>query len=683
MRLHQVNKLATILTGLTGILYTVAVVADRPSLDETAFLIDIPMITSATRMSQHQSDAPVSMTVIDRVTITASGAQTVADLLRLVPGFQVAHVNSNKYAATYHGHSDDFPRRLEVMIDGRSVYIPIISAVDWSSLGLHLDDIERIEIIRGSNTATYGSNAFMGAVNIITRHPATETKASASVTLGSLNTQNSHVRYSGANSAGHYRISASHDKNRGSSQFRDGARRSYLSFSNSFSPTINDQVDIWLGADQGYIKIGELQMERGLPENLFLPRRTYQSNYQHIQWQRFINQGTHIGIKAYRNFLRLEEQVPTIDELIRGGYSEFEAITLLNNNPEFRYLSEDGTTQQQDIEIYISHNTALISASSGLGIRDSFAKSGTLFEQGKISSTRYRLFNNTSISPSPLYTLNLGFQYESEDSGPEAISSRAAVNLHIRPGFTLRLGHSRSERLPSLHESYTSSTIYFDRENDIIFNAIRRPNPDLDTERILSNEIGLLYNFSQLPGHLDLRIFREEVSRGIESYTVPFPDPQLSLSNTTRTSRNVSSWVNQGAELQLKLQPQSNLWFLLNYAYINSTKDSFFDGRRIIARNELAPRHTASALINWQALPSLNLSATHYFMDRVHWFGTNTPNAYNRTDLRAATQWKTGVQSQGELSLTVQNAFGPAYQEFYDYKRFDRRFFMQFRLKYH
>mgnify|MGYP001032562420 CR=1 FL=1 len=154
------------------------------SFDEHAFLIDIPTVTSATRLTQHLSDAPVSMTVIDRATILASGAQTVPDLFRLVPGFQVAHVNTNKYAVTYHGHSDDFPRRLEVMIDGRSVYMPLISSPDWTSLGLKLDDIEKIEIVRGSNTATHGSNAFLGAINIITKHPSTESKVSGSLTLG-------------------------------------------------------------------------------------------------------------------------------------------------------------------------------------------------------------------------------------------------------------------------------------------------------------------------------------------------------------------------------------------------------------------------------------------------------------------------------------------------------------------
>jgi len=67
----------------------------------------------------------------------------------------------------------------------------------------------------------------------------------------------------------------------------------------------------------------------------------------------------------------------------------------------------------------------------------------------------------------------------------------------------------------------------------------------------------------------------------------------------------------------------------------------------------------------------------------MHWLEGDDRDTYNRTDLRAAKHWTLGPQTQAELSLTVQNALGPSYQEFYDYHNFDRRFFIQFRLKYH
>ena len=685
MRLTKQCKTLVILTTICSLN---SLNAEDLLLDEHALLIDIPTVTSATRLTQHLSDAPVSMTVIDRATIQASGAQTVPDLFRLVPGFQVAHVNSNKYAVTYHGHSDDFPRRLEVMIDGRSVYFPIISAVDWASLGLHLDDIERIEVIRGSNTATYGSNAFMGAINIITRHPATESRFASSGVLGSLNTANVNLRYSSSNSMGHFRVSAANEQNNGSKLFNDGAYRSYLNLSTSLAPTLHDQIDIRLGVDKGNIRIGELKPANGDPENLFIPERIYRSYFQHIHWQRALNDHLSIGVTAYHNYLQLSEQSPTLNDLFKSGFKPNEATILLENNPNFKFLNEDGASRQKDLELFVRNENRRINTHTGIGIRESSASSDTLFEQGRVESTRYRIFNNTSFFQNEFLTWNLGFLHEAEESGPKATSLRAALNWHINHQLTFRFGHSQSQRLPSLHESSASSTIMLNQAQNIIFDAVRRPNPEISSEDIKSNEIGILYNFANLPGYIDLRIFDEYITNGIESYVIPFAEYQFRESNngqpktTTRAGFNISSWNNRGAEIQLKLQPDPNLWLLLNYAYINSTKDQYFNGERVIARNELAPRHTASALLNWQPVFDLNLSATHYYLDRMHWFSGDTKQAYNRTDLRVAKKWSPSSQTQAETALVIQNAFGPSYKEFYDYHDFERRIFLTFRLKY-
>ncbi|QEW05416.1 TonB-dependent receptor plug domain-containing protein [Nitrincola iocasae] len=697
---HKVNKLALLLTGLTSFLYAAVVFADISHLDESAFLIDIPMVTSATRLSQHQSDAPVSMTVIDRATITASGAQTVPDLLRLVPGFQVAHVNSNKYAATYHGYSDDFPNRLEVMIDGRSVYMPLISSPDWTSLALHLDDIERIEVIRGSNTATQGSNAFLGAINIITRHPAAEAKASASVTLGSLDTANSNLRFSGNTSMGHYRLSAAHEENTGSKLFSDGARRSYLNFSGSFAPTLRDQIDLRAGIDRGHITIGSLKAPETF-NSVVTQEREYHSSFQHISWEHIINPNTTFELTGYRNQLTLSEAPPTLDDIFRSelDYDDYndwlenpaafaleEALfqQLLDSNPSLRVLSENGSTRQEDLQFSIVHQQSQTSTSTGLGYRRDTGKGDTLFDQGDVHSTRFRLFANSVISPSQAYTINLGAMHEKEESGPAATSGRAALSLHITPDVTLRFGLSSSERLPSLHERYSQSTIYFTPDKNQIFDAIRRPNPDLEPEHILSREAGLLYKFSSMPGYLDLRIFNEHITKGIATYREAFTDELNPSDQTIRVSKNIADWQNQGAEFQLRLQPTNSFWFLLNYAYINNTAKTFaLSADKPFTRTQLAPRHSASLLLNWQPRPDINLSASHYFVDQMHWLEGDDRDTYNRTDLRAAKHWTLGPQTQAELSLTVQNALGPSYQEFYDYHNFDRRFFIQFRLKYH
>ena len=152
-----------------------ASMANSARAEEDVFFTEMPIVASVSRLPQKLSEAPASVTVIDRDMIRASGFRTVEDLLRLVPGFQVSSHNQDSAIATYHGlntglNGEEYGVRLQVLVDGRSQYSPLFkSGVNWNLLPVVIENIERIEVIRGANTVAYGSNAFMGVVNIITQ----------------------------------------------------------------------------------------------------------------------------------------------------------------------------------------------------------------------------------------------------------------------------------------------------------------------------------------------------------------------------------------------------------------------------------------------------------------------------------------------------------------------------------
>ncbi|MGM0680189.1 MAG: TonB-dependent receptor plug domain-containing protein, partial [Pseudomonadota bacterium] len=141
---------------------------DTPVWAEEGLFEDMPVVLSATRLRQSVRDAPISMTVIDRQMIDASGFTEIPDLMRLVPGFVVDYDSGHLPVTGYHMLHDRYVRHQQVLIDGRSVYTPILGGVPWVDLPITLDDIERIEVVRGPNAASYGSNSFMGVINIIT-----------------------------------------------------------------------------------------------------------------------------------------------------------------------------------------------------------------------------------------------------------------------------------------------------------------------------------------------------------------------------------------------------------------------------------------------------------------------------------------------------------------------------------
>jgi iron complex outermembrane recepter protein len=126
-------------------------------------------VTSVSRKSQRVSDAAAAVFVITRDDIRRSGVTSIAEALRMAPGLEVARIDANKWAISSRGFNSRFANKLLVLFDGRSVYTPIFSGVFWDRQDTMLEDIDRIEVIRGPGAALWGANAVNGVINIITR----------------------------------------------------------------------------------------------------------------------------------------------------------------------------------------------------------------------------------------------------------------------------------------------------------------------------------------------------------------------------------------------------------------------------------------------------------------------------------------------------------------------------------
>ncbi len=135
------------------------------SLEELAGL----EVTSVSKKPVKLSDAPAAVFVITNEDIRRSGVTSIPEALRLAPGVQVARINSNSWAITSRGFNGYFANKLLVMIDGRTVYSPLYSGVYWNVQDVLLEDIDRIEVIRGPGASLWGANAVNGVINVITK----------------------------------------------------------------------------------------------------------------------------------------------------------------------------------------------------------------------------------------------------------------------------------------------------------------------------------------------------------------------------------------------------------------------------------------------------------------------------------------------------------------------------------
>ncbi len=127
------------------------------------------VLYTASRREESLFRTPAAAYVIDQDDIRRSGATSIPDLLRTVPGLQVARIDASNWAITARGFNRRFANKLLVMIDGRSIYNPLFSGVFWDAKDTLLRDIERIEIIRGPGAALWGANAVNGVINIVTK----------------------------------------------------------------------------------------------------------------------------------------------------------------------------------------------------------------------------------------------------------------------------------------------------------------------------------------------------------------------------------------------------------------------------------------------------------------------------------------------------------------------------------
>ena len=126
-------------------------------------------VTSVSKTEERVSQSAAAVFVITQEDIAHSNATNIPDLLRMVPGMDVAQINANTWAVSVRGFDGRFSNKLLVMVDGRTVYTPTFGGVFWDALDLPLEDIERIEVIRGPGGSIWGANAVDGVVNVITK----------------------------------------------------------------------------------------------------------------------------------------------------------------------------------------------------------------------------------------------------------------------------------------------------------------------------------------------------------------------------------------------------------------------------------------------------------------------------------------------------------------------------------
>ncbi|MBL7115999.1 MAG: TonB-dependent receptor [Kiritimatiellae bacterium] len=159
-------------------------------------LTEIP-VTSVSKKPENIEGTPSAAFVVTAEDIRRSGATALPDVLRMVPGVEVVQVDDNDWYVAIRGFNGETGNKLLVLVDGRTIYSPVFSGVFWYMHDFVLEDIERVEVVRGPGGAVWGANAVNGIINIITKHAKDQQGGMTSVTTGTFDRFSATARYGG------------------------------------------------------------------------------------------------------------------------------------------------------------------------------------------------------------------------------------------------------------------------------------------------------------------------------------------------------------------------------------------------------------------------------------------------------------------------------------------------------
>ena len=272
-------------------------------------------VVSAAKQAQRLSDTAAAVFVIGRDDIRRSGVTSVPEALRLAPGVQVARIDGSKWAISIRGFNGRYANKLLVLVDGRSIYTPAFAGVYWEVQDLLIEDIERIEVIRGPGASLWGSNAVNGVINILTRRAA-DTGNLVSVTAGSPEQTVVGVRHSGALGAdARYRLSGKYLKQEGLLDARerdaeDGWRLGSGNVRLDWTPSGRDSVSLQGGLYDGAMR-QNLVVPDFAPPYSRLERDEAHMSGGHLQgrWERSLSDASRLSVQLYYQSQRRRDAV--------------------------------------------------------------------------------------------------------------------------------------------------------------------------------------------------------------------------------------------------------------------------------------------------------------------------------------------------------------------------------------
>ncbi len=594
------------------------------------FFEDSPMVLTVSKMDKPLSESPASVTVIDRQMIHDSGAREVVELFRMVPGFIVGYPEGNRPAVTYHGLGHHWHRQLQVLIDGRSVFIPSFGGIPWANLPLLVEDIERIEVTRGPNAVTYGANAFLATINIITRHAAEDIGSRVVMTndiYRDSQIQDLYFRTGQQYGDLDWRVSVGSIRDDGYTIRKDDKSTEKITIRTDFTTHTNHFWTVQVGLNQSKIGNGDLLTNTETD----IPREEEVSNsYQNIKWE-------HISDDSVTS-VQVTHTRQSVDDHFTTAPFDLDLPPVLPVTTEINF---DRFSERTDISIHQTRSLSeKLKVNFGLSSRNDKVRSIFLFNDDInhiVDSTQF--YSSVQWKSANGFTLDLGVITEESDYTTRTTSSRLSIIQQIG-NHHYRFVKSTASRNPILYElightEFTVSTPFGD-----VSVPLWLANDDVEPEKIQSSELGLMSYFFDQQLYSDVKFYHYRLNDLITD------NPGTSMENSTEVAKV------EGIEFSLNYSPAMNrLRIYSGFNIISNVSGLSTD------HQDSFPEKSGFAGGHYTINDSHEISAAIYFMDSLSWIDKGDDiESYKKLDLRY--QYKFDRKKATKIEIVGTNLLG-------------------------
>lgn len=618
-------------------------------------------VSSVSRKDQQLAHTPAAVFVISQEDIRRSGATSIPELLRMVPGVQVAQISSSQWAVSARGFNSRVSNKMQVLIDGRSVYNDLYGGVFWDQNDVLLEDVERIEVIRGPGATMWGSNAVNGVIDVITKKARDTQGGLAETDTGQAEHAGGAVRCGGHAGDNLYYRAYTKYFDRGNLQNMDG------------SPAF----DGWESVRGG----GRLDWDPDRGDTLSFSGDVYRGNgrqelnptapYVTGQWE-----PDTIGFSGGYALGRWERRLDRSDFAVQIYY---------NREARQEYIGA-GTLHTVDFDFqHHTHAGARHDLMWGVGyrmMRDHGDQGHTPFASKAFRDNLLSAFGQDDISLLPeRLVLTVGLKLEHNSYTGLEVEPNVRLMWTPTDAQSLWASVSRAARLPSvqdraldLEENYTGLPITGTGADPGVAGlpvvAQWLGNPRFRTEVVRAYETGYRRQVSgrmalDVAGFVNRYTDLESMEQGVP-YVAALPGPTLLVPFTYGNDMHGASW---GAETAVTWRPADAWRLAASYSWLNGRlKYGAMPGIPFETNPTLhAPVNTMDLRAAWDVTRSFSLDVSLYYVSGIAEF--QVPR-HLRTDLRVA--YKLGESA--EISAGADNLTGPPHYEFVpdDYVGFSR-----------